>query len=236
MSSWNLDPWLIGAMTAIAAAHFLLLRRTGEWQDKLASFSVTWSILSLLFVSPSCALSSALFSARVAHHVLLIAVVAPLAAISLPSRCRTMAMSPGALSCIAVIHFCVLWGWHSPLLYALALSEPTVFWVMQLGLLGTALAFWLAVLAPRTALVASLTALLTGTIQMGLLGAIITFAGRPLYAPHFGTTMPFGLSALEDQQLAGLIMWVPAVLPYLAAALVLLSLRLSYATLASRAP
>jgi putative membrane protein len=235
LGSWNLDPWLIGAMASIAAAHLLLLRRTGEWPTKRSSFGAVWLILSLLFVSPFCALSSALFSARIAHHVLLIAIVAPLAAISLPGRCRAMAISPGALSCFAIVHFCVLWSWHAPLLYALALSEPAVFWAMQLSLFGTALAFWLAVLSPHTALVPSLTALLTSTIQMGLLGAIITFAPRAIYAPHFGSTSPFGLSELEDQQLAGLIMWVPAVLPYLAAALVLLNLRLSSAALASRA-
>jgi putative membrane protein len=222
-------------MSSIAVVHLLLLRRSGGWPSNRASFGATWLILSLLFVSPFCALSSALFSARVAHHVLLIAIVALLAAISLPSRCRAMAISPGALSCIAVSHFCVLWGWHSPLLYARALSEPAVFWAMELSLLGTGLAFWLAVLSPHTTLVPSLTALLTGTMLMGLLGAIITFAPRPLYAPHFGSTAPFGLSELEDQQLAGLIMWVPAVLPYLAAALVLLNRRLSCSALVSRA-
>ncbi len=57
---------------------------------------------------------------------------------------------------------------------------------------------------------------------MGLLGAVITFARVPLYPPHFATTDPFGLSALADQQLAGLIMWVPATIPYLAAALLLI--------------
>ena len=56
-------------------------------------------------------------------------------------------------------------------------------------------------------------------MQMGLLGALITFAGQPLYAPHFFTTEPWGLSALEDQQVAGLIMWAPSAGLYLAAAL-----------------
>jgi hypothetical protein len=56
-------------------------------------------------------------------------------------------------------------------------------------------------------------------VQMGLLGALITFAANPLYAPHFATTLPWGLDPLEDQQLAGLIMWAPAAAIYLAAAL-----------------
>jgi putative membrane protein len=48
---------------------------------------------------------------------------------------------------------------------------------------------------------------------------LITFAGRPLYSPHFLTTEPWGLSAIEDQQLAGLIMWAPSAGLYLGAAL-----------------
>jgi len=54
---------------------------------------------------------------------------------------------------------------------------------------------------------------------MGLLGALITFAGAPLYAPHAVSTLAWGLTPLEDQQLAGLIMWAPAAVFYLAAAL-----------------
>ena len=51
---------------------------------------------------------------------------------------------------------------------------------------------------------------------MGLLGALIVFAPQPLYAVHFMSAAAWGLSPLADQQLAGLLMWVPAVLPYLA--------------------
>ncbi|HMP63845.1 MAG TPA: cytochrome c oxidase assembly protein, partial [Phenylobacterium sp.] len=56
-------------------------------------------------------------------------------------------------------------------------------------------------------------------VLMGLLGALITFAGAPLFGPHLATTESWGLTALEDQQLAGLIMWAPASGIYLAAAL-----------------
>ena len=59
-------------------------------------------------------------------------------------------------------------------------------------------------------------------VQMGLLGALITFAARPLYAPHWLTTQDWGLSPLDDQQLAGLIMWAPGSLVYLFAAVAIL--------------
>ena len=61
----------------------------------------------------------------------------------------------------------------------------------------------------------ALIALVATIAQMGLLGAIIVFAPRPLYLVHLISTAPWGLSPLADQQLAGLLMWVPAMLPYL---------------------
>ena len=73
----------------------------------------------------------------------------------------------------------------------------------------------------------AMLALLATVVQMGMLGALLTFARDPVYAPHFATTLPYGLTPLADQQLAGLIMWVPAALPYVAAALLLLAARLS---------
>ena len=56
-------------------------------------------------------------------------------------------------------------------------------------------------------------------LLMGLLGALIVFAGQPLYAPHFASTMAWNMTPLEDQQAAGLIMWAPAAALYLFAAL-----------------
>ena len=67
----------------------------------------------------------------------------------------------------------------------------------------------------------ALSGLLGSIIQMGMLGALLTFAGQPLYEPHMTTTLPYGLTPLADQQLAGLLMWVPAALPYLAVALLI---------------
>jgi len=62
---------------------------------------------------------------------------------------------------------------------------------------------------------AALVALVATIGQMGLLGALIVFAPGPLYLVHLASTAPWGLSPLADQQLAGLLMWVPASLPYL---------------------
>ncbi len=204
---WNLDPFLLLALAGAA----LLLWRTSHRPGPSAGVI---AIALLLFVSPFCALSSALFSARVAHHVLLTAVVAPLVVYALPlDKLRW----PGSLSLWTGLQALIFWVWHAPTVYAAALSSDLVYWAMQLTLLGTAMGFWAAV--RRASAPSAVAALLFSTVQMGLLGALITFAGAPLYAPHYFTTTAWGYSPLEDQQLAGLIMWAPSAALYLAAAL-----------------
>src|SRR3546814_15192452 len=94
---------------------------------------------------------------------------------------------------------------------------------MQISLLLSACGLWVALLqssAPKAA-----AALLAMMVQMGLLGALLTFSGSALYAPHLLTPQAWGMSPLQDQQLAGLIMGVPAAGPCLGAARFLLARR-----------
>ncbi|WP_300975273.1 cytochrome c oxidase assembly protein [Sphingomonas sp. LHG3406-1] len=210
LGRWNIDPVLLAG---IVLATFLLWRVTETRQQRLM-LAAAVSLALLLFVSPFCALSSALFSARVSHHVLLAAVLAPLLVHALPER-RTR--WPGSITLWTGLQAVTFWLWHAPTLYAEALSSDAIYWLMQLSLTGTAMGFW-AALRRSEALVA-VAALLVSTVQMGLLGALITFAGTPLYAPHFLTTDAWGLNAIEDQQMAGLIMWAPSAGLYLVAAL-----------------
>ncbi|WP_395672015.1 cytochrome c oxidase assembly protein [Phenylobacterium sp.] len=203
LGRWNGDPLLL---TALAVAAILLWRAKARW--------AAWAALglaALLFVSPLCALSSALFSVRTVHHVLLAAVLAPLAAWSLPPARR------GGLALATLAAAGVFWSWHAPAAYAFALSHDGAYWLMQGSLFVTALAFWMAVRAARP--LPAIAALLVSTVQMGLLGAVLTLAGRALYAPHFATTLAWGQTPLADQQAAGLIMWAPAAAIYLAVAL-----------------
>jgi len=127
---------------------------------------------------------------------------------------------PLALAAATAVQALVFWVWHAPAAYSWALSHDGAYWLMQLSLLGSAMIFWAAVL--RASAPAAVAALLATMVQMGLLGALITFAGQPLFAPHLTTTAAWGLTPLADQQLAGLIMWAPAAGVYLLSALVLL--------------
>jgi putative membrane protein len=204
LAHWNGDPWLLFGLGLAAS---LASRR-----EAAPAFWAGMAVLVLLFVSPLCALSSALFSIRVAHHVILTAVAAPLLLWGMPRL-----VIPGSAALWAAGHILLFWVWHAPAPYAAALSNDAIFWTMQLSLLASAMTFWGALrrASPPTAILL----LLAMMVQMGLLGALITFAGAALYAPHAVSTLAWGLTPLEDQQLAGLIMWAPAAVFYLAAAL-----------------
>ncbi|QXT40240.1 cytochrome c oxidase assembly protein [Gymnodinialimonas ceratoperidinii] len=202
-ASWNLDPLLLGALLILT----VVLRRSPPGLVGVA-------VLVVAFVSPLCALSSALFSARVVHHVLLVAVAAPLLAAALPRFTGGVAL-PFALANV------ILWGWHHPAAYDLALSNVAVYWLMQLSLLGSALWFWRAVLGARDAPVEQIVYIVASFALMGMLGAVLTFAPSALYAAHGAAPLDWGLTPLRDQQLGGLIMWVPAGLPYAVIAAVL---------------
>ena len=206
---WNLDPLLLAGLVAMAALVFWRARGT----PRLLGLAAT-AVLVVIFVSPLCAISSALFSARTIHHVLLVAVAAPLLAWTLPIR------RAGSLTLATAVQALVFWAWHAPAAYEAALSSDAVYWLMQASLLGSAVWFWLGV--RRASAPSAVGHLLVAMVAMGLLGALLTFADDALYAPHLLTTMAWSLTPLEDQQAAGLIMWAPAAAIYLAAALVIL--------------
>ncbi|WP_185984984.1 cytochrome c oxidase assembly protein [Aureimonas mangrovi] len=216
---WTLDPVLLGLLAFLPAGYHLALRQapaSGRTGRERLFFWLGWATLVVAFVSPLCALSAALFSARVAHHVLLVAVAAPFFALANPWRETRPLPWPGLW---LLVHAVALWFWHAPVPYDAALRSDTLYWLMQGSLLLTALGFWSSILSTREAAVTAPLMLLAAMMQMGLLGALITFAPRPLYVAHFLSPEPFGLTALSDQQLAGLIMWAPGALPYLVAAL-----------------
>lgn len=224
---WNLDPILLAVLAAGCGAYVLYRCRGGRGRDGFVAVAVV--VLAVAFVSPLCALSSALFSARVVHHALMVVIAAPLLAFGLPLLGG--GIRPG-LAAATAIHALALWTWHAPAPYAWALSHDLAYWGMQASLLGSALLFWRTV--RRATGLSAAAALLATLVQTGLLGALITFAPAPLYAPHMATTVAFGLPALADQQLAGLIMWAPMAGAYLLAALALVGRTLEPARAVAR--
>jgi putative membrane protein len=197
-SYWNFDPPLLLALGLLAV---LMRRKPAGWAAVL--------VLCLVFVTPLCALTVALFSARVLHHILLVVVAAPLLAWAWPAR-RTVSPALGFVAATGV-----LWLWHLPAAYDLAQGNTLVYWVMQGSLLGSAIVLWRAILHPDQPAASAILFIFAGFVQMALLGALLTLAPAQLYAIHAVAPMDWGLTPLADQQLGGLIMWMPAGIPYL---------------------
>ena len=217
-------------------------RGVRRWEA--ACFAAGWLSLVVALVSPLHALGEALFSAHMAQHELLMAVAAPLLVLGRPLVPWTFALpkknrstvggwakqgwfrrslhavsAPGAAW---TQHAAALWLWHMPVLYGLAVRSEWVHGLQHVCFLGTALLFWWALLRGRGARLgygAAVLYLFTTAAHSGALGALLTFARAPWYPAYAAPTTPWGLTALEDQQLAGLIMWVPAGVSYLVAAL-----------------
>jgi putative membrane protein len=223
---WNLDPVLLLALAAIAmlyAAGAVLLSSGSRpiKRRELMLFYSGWLIGSAALVSPLCPLSVSLFAARVGQHMILTLAAAPLVAAGRPAaafsallfRSSTdgtsdpLARAPLAA---AALFAGAMWFWHAPVPYAETFANTGVYWAMHISLFGSALWLWEYLLGRAPAmLIKSLRASVISSVQMGFLGAIITFAGRPLYMPHLFTTAAWGLTPLQDQQLGGVIMWVP---------------------------
>jgi putative membrane protein len=214
LSRWNLDPVLGAGLLLLALALWRLQVGHDVTPRRRRSLRCAWAMTVLLYVSPLCALSSAFFTLRVIHHIALVLVMAPLLAFGMEPWLRRLPTSLWTSTAIAAVAF---WTWHAPAPYAAALSSVSIYALMQFTLLASATSFWIAV--RRSGPAAAMAAILATMVLMGLLGALITFAGRPLYPPHFASTLSWGVSPLEDQQLAGITMWAPGSIAYLVAAL-----------------
>ena len=196
LAHWNWDPVLLLALAGLLVVGFRTSRATVRSQFAAAAVMVA------LFVTPLCALGSALFLARSIHHLALAFVLAPLLVAAIGAR----AFPTLRLSIATILQTAIFWLWHVPALYDQALSSDLVFWAMQLSITASAAVWWASL--RRAGAMEAAAGLLAQMVQMGVLGALLVFAGRAFYAPHAHTTIAWGLTALEDQQLAGLMMRV----------------------------
>lgn len=200
-----------------------------------ACFGAGWLTLALAVVSPLHPFGEMLFSAHMAQHEVLILVAAPLLVLgrplaaflwALPSPARERvgewaASRPVATVWQAVtgplavflIHGLALWLWHAPALYQAALERGPVHLLQHASFFGSAALFWWAMIHGRYGRIGYGVAVFyvfATALHSGLLGALLTFAPRLWYPLYAERAAAWGLTPLEDQQLAGLIMWVPS--------------------------
>jgi cytochrome c oxidase assembly factor CtaG len=125
-----------------------------------------------------------------------------------------------------LLHAAALWLWHLPGPYQATLASEAMHTLQHASFLGTGLLFWWALVHGREGRMgygAAVFYLFATAMHSGGLGALLTFAPSPWYPAYGGSAQAWGLTALEDQQLAGLIMWIPAGLVYVVAGLILLA-------------
>ncbi|MBN1239387.1 MAG: cytochrome c oxidase assembly protein [Gammaproteobacteria bacterium] len=240
-------PILIGVAIYYTGIYRLWSRAgAGRGISRLRAASYTLGIATLIaaLMSPLDSMSAALFSLHMVQHLLLILVAAPLLVLgapevallwALPAASRRRAgrwenrvarsiagpVEGGGKGPLLVVLLAtgVLWVWHAPQLYDLAVRNDAVHTAEHAGFLITAVLFWATVLRirerERLANGARVLYVFAMALQGSILGALITFASRPLYASHLEITREWGLEPIVDQQLAGLIMWVPPSLLYI---------------------
>jgi putative membrane protein len=213
---------------------------------RVACFAGGVAALSVSLIWPLDALAGAALSAHMAQHVMLTACAAPLLAASAPivtslwglpvawrrrlgglGRRPALRSGKGVLT-LPIFAWCfytaMLWGWHTPDLYQAALLNDGLHTLEHVAFLaGALLLWWTVLLSVRGALGvgSGIFLLFTTGLQEGLLGALLTFSQRALYPLYEAAPGIWDITAVEDQQLAGILMWIPGGLVYLTGGLLL---------------
>lgn len=228
-----------------------ILRRTIARElhiRRLAWFVLGWSALALALLSPLHAAGERSFAAHMLEHEILMLVAAPLLVLSRPlgvfawalpfdarrisggiERNATFAAFWRVLTAPVVatsLQAITLWAWHAPIPFDAALRSSGWHVVQHLAFLASALAFWTSMLDEhrmRARPGVAIACLFATALVSGALGALMALSWSPWYAAYaeLGVT-PEGLSAVEDQQLAGLLMWIPGGAVHAGAALAIM--------------
>lgn len=221
---------------------------------RLAAYLGGLLTVAVAVISPLDALSAALFSAHMTQHLLLILVAAPLLVLGaplvpalwlLPARTRrtltavvkhnprveaTLRLLSSALL-ILLAHAVTIWLWHIPSFYDATLRHRWLHTLEHASFLATAVMFWWVVIpvAGRRVLSPGLAVLYVflAAMQSSMLGVLLLLSRAAWYEAHVPHLAAWNMTPLEDQQLAGAIMWIPAGVIYAATALALFGIWLA---------
>jgi putative membrane protein len=210
------------------------------------SFLAGWASLVVATIGPFHRMSETLFSAHMTQHEMLMLISAPLIVLGRPQITSIWFLPAHARSNVAavindrtfktvwkfvsggfvafLIHGAALWVWHIPVLFDATLTSEAVHAMQHASFFGTALLFWWAIVNSaaewKSSFVAVLFLFLT-SLHSGVLGAFLTFTREVWYTAYLNSTTSWSLTPLDDQQLGGLIMWVPAGIVYIGAGLIM---------------
>ena len=245
-AAWEFAPGVVIPLAASALLYSIGSgRQFGITRLQRICFWTGWLTLALALMSPLHALGETLFSAHMIQHEFLMLIAAPLLVLSrplvtllwaLPVRSRR---SLGRWSKITPVqsvwllltappiawwlHALAIWLWHAPPFFEATLHSQLAHGAQHLSFFFSALLFWWALFYAhgRKHFGTAILFVFLTALHTGILGALLTFSPRLWYPSYNATAPAWGMSGIEDQQIGGLIMWVPASLIYLAAALLL---------------
>ena len=244
LNGWSLQPSVILGILAFSAVYVYAvgpLRRRYGWGDapsdaQVATFFAGVAVMALALLSPLDTIGDEyLYSAHMVQHMLLTMVVPPLLLLGTPGWLLGVVLRPVLrypavqrfthslfFPLSALVLFNVdFWIWHAPPLYDLTLRNQTLHAFEHLTFMATATVNWLPVFSPlpdklpRLPRLQQVLYLFLNCQPMVVLGALLTFASQPLYSPYLAAPRIFGLSTATDQQLGGLVMWIPGNFVYI---------------------
>jgi cytochrome c oxidase assembly factor CtaG len=233
--------YLVGALS-MQKKHKQLSRNT---KKRLGLFLGGWLCMVIALLSPVDSLGNTYFSMHMVQHELLMIVAAPLLVLSRPLALWAWAApKPNVVffttittnKCFSTfwrylthpfsawtVHAIALWGWHVPYMFENALHRSWLHDIQHISFFFSALLFWWSLLRVSNAnnsTILPIISLFTTALHTALLGALLTFSSQVWYPSYIITTGGVEL-ALKDQQLGGLIMWIPGGVPYLVITLLL---------------
>jgi putative membrane protein len=252
-ATWTFDPWVVvplalfGLLYAIGSARLWQRAEGGRaaFAGRFAFGIIGGTTLAAALMSPLHWLGEHIFTFHMIEHEIVMAVSAPmlvaarpLAAVlwGLPRRVRRAAgagitarafrgawewLTRGANA--SILHAIAIWGWHVPALFDAAVSNPLLHRLQHFSFFITAVFFWWSVLW-RSGRGPAAWYLFATMMHTGILGALMALAPRVLYTAQTQAAQSWGMTPLEDQQLAGIVMWIPAGTIYAGATLTMAAL------------
>lgn len=221
-------------------------RPSTKIRSRAYQFWAGWLLLVTALVSPLDPLGEHLFTAHMIQHELLMLAAGPLliasragSAIVLGAKIIAVPVLQATtgrgntLSSVLkalltpigawLLHFTLLWAWHIPFLFNASLSNNWVHSLQHICFLMISLIFWYSILrSTGDRSMQAIVSLFSTAIHASALGALLTFSPVIWYTDYGDRTQAWGLSPLQDQQLGGLIMWMPAGIIFIAVALMML--------------
>ena len=244
---WSLDPLLIIPLALallIYVAGWMRLSKRRSTPPRSGLFLSGWTVLTLALVSPLHAAGERSFAMHMIEHELIMLVATLLLAMSAsgavmawglprPLRLSLAGSWKSPLQSVwkrltdpvtaTTIQAIVMWVWHAPILFDRALESSGWHIAQHACFFVSSLIFWWAMLHPRRGGYGISAACLFATSLIGgALGALMSLSSSPWYADYAAMGMSgIGLDPVDDQRLAGLIMWIPGGLVHAVAAIAL---------------